>query len=698
MGNIFLEVDGEWKTPGAEKPGHVLARVRESISKEILPVEESLLDADSVARATSGFPATAGVGIRPIAELDGRALQTRGKRSAAHLSRQCPLNGFSTAREAGPGDPEASGLRMPAGRGAWGNRLSLPSRSLRHFSCGNRLDGCGSSVRCVKRQEELAPELAAWCPAREAVSWSLGKSPLAPTLPDAETTLGETGASGLAGARLEETQARSSSTGPQWAVGCPGPGSLTRATFGLRKGRRFPMEERPRTASESRIRAGPSSHRPRALHPARRDPRRVLLAGPASAPDRDRSTRKSTRSGSSVVGPPGIRRGRRCPVEILVVTKSGRADATLRDYFGKSDRVIDVDPEEPAEGIFLGRRTFPERTPAALGDTGTARHFSPAVRRARRGRPRSRCGRAGEVLAISFGNGMLRAGRLHLPATERKAKASGSGRWHRTSISMPPGSISSRSRRRGGFVCPAAKLALLSDAEILGRSASQSCPTGQLSDASASGSGRAAMDFSEFEEDDLRRTVSTTELEGFLGSKNPPTGTAKCWRWNLRTAHGFTFPLDQAWQISRYVGLGRRHPDLSELGDGRWQKAKAKASKGIYEYAARMLKIQAERENGTGHAFPSDSHWQQDSRSRSSSPRPRTSCVPSPIPRPTWNPCARWTALICGDVGFGKTEVAIRAAFKAVTGGRQAVIITPTTVLAQRHFRTFRERMSGISP
>jgi transcription-repair coupling factor (superfamily II helicase) len=153
-------------------------------------------------------------------------------------------------------------------------------------------------------------------------------------------------------------------------------------------------------------------------------------------------------------------------------------------------------------------------------------------------------------------------------------------------------------------------------------------------------------------------------------------------------------PLDQAWQVARYVGLGRKYPDLSEMGGGRWQRAKEKATKGIYQYASQMLRIQAERETAVGHAFPPDSHWQQEfERSFLFTETPDQLKAIRETKADMESPRAM-DRLICGDVGFGKTEVAIRAAFKAVTGGRQAAIIAPTTVLAQQHFQNFRERMS----
>jgi len=243
-----------------------------------------------------------------------------------------------------------------------------------------------------------------------------------------------------------------------------------------------------------------------------------------------------------------------------------------------------------------------------------------------------------------------------------------------------------------GFVCPAAKLALLSDAEVLGRSASQRAHRAVLRRERLR-SARPTMDFSEFEEDDL--VVHLDHGIGrFLALQKAPDGGGEVLA--LEFAHGARLyvPLDQAWQVSRYVGLGRRHPALSELGDGRWQKAKAKASKGIFEYAARMLTVQAERENGAGHAFPPDSHWQQEFERSflfTETPDQLRAIADTKSDMESVRPMDR---LICGDVGFGKTEVAIRAAFKAVTGGKQAVLIAPTTVLAQQHFQTFRERMS----
>ena len=153
-------------------------------------------------------------------------------------------------------------------------------------------------------------------------------------------------------------------------------------------------------------------------------------------------------------------------------------------------------------------------------------------------------------------------------------------------------------------------------------------------------------------------------------------------------------PLSQAHLVSKYVGLGAKTPELSKLGDARWKRACQAAEKAIQDYAAQLLEIQAERESNNGYAHPADSSWMWQFeasfpyRETPDQLRAIKQCkADMESPRPM-------DRLICGDVGFGKTEVAIRAAFKCVTGGKQAAILAPTTVLADQHYHTFRNRMS----
>jgi transcription-repair coupling factor (superfamily II helicase) len=152
-------------------------------------------------------------------------------------------------------------------------------------------------------------------------------------------------------------------------------------------------------------------------------------------------------------------------------------------------------------------------------------------------------------------------------------------------------------------------------------------------------------------------------------------------------------PLEQAYLVSRYVGVGKKSPPLSSLGDARWSRAKRTAAASVFDYAGKMLALQAERETQTGHPFGPDTKWQvefEHSFPFKETPDQLKAIIDTKIDMERPRSMDR---LICGDVGFGKTEVAIRAAFKAVMDGRQVAILAPTTVLAQQHFEVFRQRM-----
>src|SRR5208282_3728742 len=126
----------------------------------------------------------------------------------------------------------------------------------------------------------------------------------------------------------------------------------------------------------------------------------------------------------------------------------------------------------------------------------------------------------------------------------------------------------------------------------------------------------------------------------------------------------------------------------------RWAKAKEQTEKAVRDIAAEMLRIQAVRETQPGHAFKPDAPWQREFESAfifEETPDQITAISETKADMERPKPMDR---LICGDVGFGKTEVAIRAAFKAMMDGKQVAVLVPTTVLAQQHFNVFRERMA----
>ena len=154
-------------------------------------------------------------------------------------------------------------------------------------------------------------------------------------------------------------------------------------------------------------------------------------------------------------------------------------------------------------------------------------------------------------------------------------------------------------------------------------------------------------------------------------------------------------PLQESHLISRYVGLSKTRPQLGRIGSGRWEKARQSAERATIDLAAELLRIHAMREAQPGHAYPPDTTWQKEFEASFPFTETRDQLRAIEETKTDLERARPMDRLICGDVGYGKTEVAIRAAFKAVQGGRQVAILVPTTVLAQQHLNTFRERMAS---
>jgi len=154
-------------------------------------------------------------------------------------------------------------------------------------------------------------------------------------------------------------------------------------------------------------------------------------------------------------------------------------------------------------------------------------------------------------------------------------------------------------------------------------------------------------------------------------------------------------PLQESHLISRYVGLTKVRPQLGKIGSGRWEKTRKAAERATIDLAAELLRIHAAREAQPGFACPADTDWQKEFEASFPYTETRDQLRAIEDTKADMERTRPMDRLICGDVGFGKTEVAIRAAFKAVQGGRQVALLVPTTVLAQQHLNTFRERMAG---
>lgn len=246
-----------------------------------------------------------------------------------------------------------------------------------------------------------------------------------------------------------------------------------------------------------------------------------------------------------------------------------------------------------------------------------------------------------------------------------------------------------------GFTVPVAKLAVLTGAEIFGRHQHTRRVRGsKLDDPETLRKARDVL--RELRDGDLvvHNDHGVARFAG-IETRTTPSGKKEEVLVLLYADQAKLFvPVVQAHMVTRYVGVGGKAPALSKLGGASWQKTRKSAEKSVEEFAAKMLSISAERQTVTGYAHPHDTKWQVEfeqsflyretpDQLRCVEEIKRDMEAPKPMER-----------LLCADVGFGKTEVAIRAAFKAVMGGKQVAILVPTTVLARQHWINIRERMS----
>jgi len=153
-------------------------------------------------------------------------------------------------------------------------------------------------------------------------------------------------------------------------------------------------------------------------------------------------------------------------------------------------------------------------------------------------------------------------------------------------------------------------------------------------------------------------------------------------------------PLTETHQLTRYVGLSKRTPKLGKLGSSQWEKERKAAEKATLDLAAELLALQARRDTVEGYSYPPDDEWMKQFEKAfpyNETPDQLTAIHQCKHDMERPRPMDR---LICGDVGFGKTEVAMRAAFKALEAGKQVAVLVPTTVLCQQHYHSFKERMA----
>ncbi len=248
---------------------------------------------------------------------------------------------------------------------------------------------------------------------------------------------------------------------------------------------------------------------------------------------------------------------------------------------------------------------------------------------------------------------------------------------------------------REGFIAPSLKLAVFPEHRLLRRRRAE----------------RAGGDPNQSADGRPRRGAlrSFTELRTGDIVVHEDHGVARFAGFETRTVAGITrdylyleyqgddrvyVPTEQLAKISRYVGAGGDHPPLSKLGGSRWEAMKSRARRAAQELAGELLALYAERRRRSGHTFEPDSEWERELQERfpyTETPDQRDAIEAVKADMEAPRPMDR---LICGDVGYGKTEVALRAAFKAAAQGKQVLMLAPTTILAQQHFGTFSERLA----
>ncbi|HVO53880.1 MAG TPA: transcription-repair coupling factor [Solirubrobacterales bacterium] len=254
-------------------------------------------------------------------------------------------------------------------------------------------------------------------------------------------------------------------------------------------------------------------------------------------------------------------------------------------------------------------------------------------------------------------------------------------------LSPDPGVAFVEARLREGFVSPELKLAVYPFRRLVHRRRAEE-------PAPAAGRGRLAFgdlrvgDFVVHEDHGVAR---------FAGFETREVGgvTRDYLYLEYKGEDRVYVPTDQLAKLSRYVGAGGE-ATLSALGGKRWQNLKARARKAAGAMAGELLNLYAERRARRGHAFPPDGEWQI--ALETAFPYRETADQMEAIEAvkgdmESERPMDR---LVCGDVGFGKTEVALRAAVKAASDGKQVMVLVPTTILAQQHFGTFRERLVDL--
>ncbi len=240
-----------------------------------------------------------------------------------------------------------------------------------------------------------------------------------------------------------------------------------------------------------------------------------------------------------------------------------------------------------------------------------------------------------------------------------------------------------------GFKLPSARLCALTDREVFGwrrarrivrRRAAEGIPIGSLTDLRESDYVVHINHGVGIYRGMVRRGTQGNEREYLL----------------VEYAEGdrLYVPTEQFDRVQKYIGGEDERPAVHRLGGSEWERTKRRAQRSAREMAAELVRIYAARHNQPGHAFAPDTPWQREMEDGFAYEETPDQLIAIEAVKEDMEAPRPMDRLVCGDVGYGKTEVAMRAAFKAVMDGKQVAVLVPTTVLAQQHYTTFKERFS----
>lgn len=240
-----------------------------------------------------------------------------------------------------------------------------------------------------------------------------------------------------------------------------------------------------------------------------------------------------------------------------------------------------------------------------------------------------------------------------------------------------------------GFILEDAKLMLVSDSDLYGKSQKKTKQTANVGARIEAFVELSAGDYVVHEHHGIGVYQGTVRLQS--------EGT---WRDYLLIQYKGTdklyVPTDQFDRVQKYIGGQGDAPQLNDLSGNTWAKQKSKVKLSLQKLAFDLLRLYAQRQSTPGFAFPTASPWEQqfDENFEFELTDDQQSAV-NDVLRDMEKP-VNMDRLLCGDVGYGKTEVAMRAAFRAVMGGKQVAMLAPTTILVQQHYRTFQKRFQGF--